>query len=291
MIDVYGSLGSAQSSNCAGSAVFPSNYMTGAPAPAYLDKGKEPLSVGAKVALAVGVVAAGAVLYWMAKSVPSTLAANDAYSPFPIERLPGGRAAGMRPSDFDPNELRRGTEHELEHTDDWRLAREIAMDHLAEDEGYYEKLEAMERGTFRDNPDRIDRVVERAGWSYSLADYTLRSDGAARWHEGLLYVLSDGGDPVTDPRQPVDVGVYVENKDEGEWEEVGFQDFPNLRAALERWNTIPVEVTRAREFGWSSGGWFSRDNPYDKAACEGDCLAGCRGMVLGKGLADLPEGS
>lgn len=57
------------------------------------------------------------------------------------EALVGGRAAGMRPEDFDPVELRRGTEHELEHTGDERVAQEIAMDHLAEDPLYYRKLE------------------------------------------------------------------------------------------------------------------------------------------------------
>jgi hypothetical protein len=81
---------------------------------------------------------------------------NDSYSPFPAELLPGGRAAGMRPSDFDPEQLARGTEHELEHTDDWRLAQEIASDHLVEDEKYYQKLDAMERGSFRDNPLEYD---------------------------------------------------------------------------------------------------------------------------------------
>jgi hypothetical protein len=59
--------------------------------------------------------------------------------------LRGGRADRLRPSDFDPKELRRGTKHELEHTNDPKIAREIAMDHLAEDEAYYEKLEAIER--------------------------------------------------------------------------------------------------------------------------------------------------
>lgn len=65
-----------------------------------------------------------------------------------------GRAKklGLTPSDFDPRELARGTKHELEHTDSERVARQIAMDHLSEDEGYYEKLDAMERGTFRTNP-------------------------------------------------------------------------------------------------------------------------------------------
>lgn len=159
MLDLYGSLGSAQSSKCAGSSVFPANYMTGEVAPAPLPGGEpsKGLSTGAKVLLALGVVAAGVAVYSVASGAGAVLAANprksnDEYSPFPAELLPGGRASGMRPSDFDPDELRRGTEHELEHTDDWRLAQEIAMDHLAEDEAYYEKLDAVERGSFRANP-------------------------------------------------------------------------------------------------------------------------------------------
>lgn len=61
------------------------------------------------------------------------------------DRIPGGRASGLTPADFDPRQLRIGTEHELEHTNDRAEAREIAMDHLAEDPDYYERLEAMER--------------------------------------------------------------------------------------------------------------------------------------------------
>jgi hypothetical protein len=61
---------------------------------------------------------------------------NDAWP----ERLPGGHAAGFRPEDFDPVQLRRGTLVELEHTNDRRLAMEIAMDHLVEDPRYYQKL-------------------------------------------------------------------------------------------------------------------------------------------------------
>jgi hypothetical protein len=58
--------------------------------------------------------------------------------------LVGGLAEGMSPSDFDQAALRKGTEHELEHTSDWGIAQEIAMDHLAEDPEYYEKLELIE---------------------------------------------------------------------------------------------------------------------------------------------------
>src|SRR3990167_4946229 len=79
MLDLYGSLGSAQSTKCAGSAVFPANYMSGGAPPAPLTGGGEApkgLSTGGKVLLALGVVAAGVAVYSMASGVGATLAAN-----------------------------------------------------------------------------------------------------------------------------------------------------------------------------------------------------------------------
>lgn len=61
------------------------------------------------------------------------------------DRLPGGRADRVADSAFDPEQLRRGTLVELEHTSDRRLAREIARDHLAESPLYYVRLAKMER--------------------------------------------------------------------------------------------------------------------------------------------------
>jgi hypothetical protein len=60
------------------------------------------------------------------------------------ERIPGGLASGMKPSDFDQRALARGTKVELEHTRSEKIAREIAMDHLTEDPHYYEKLARVE---------------------------------------------------------------------------------------------------------------------------------------------------
>lgn len=79
------------------------------------------------------------------------LAPNDSYSPF-HEQLAGGRSSGMSPGDFDPEQLSKGVQHEMEHTNDPQIATEIAMDHLAEDDAYYDKLDAMERQSFRSNP-------------------------------------------------------------------------------------------------------------------------------------------
>jgi hypothetical protein len=60
-------------------------------------------------------------------------------------KLLGGKADKMKPEDFDEEQLKIGTEHELEHTDDEDTAREIAMDHLAEDPDYYKKLKKIEK--------------------------------------------------------------------------------------------------------------------------------------------------
>lgn len=65
--------------------------------------------------------------------------------PYTGQLLIGGKADELRPEDFDPIALAKGTAVEMEHTNDPAIAREIAMDHLAEDPDYYEYLEAMER--------------------------------------------------------------------------------------------------------------------------------------------------
>ncbi len=61
------------------------------------------------------------------------------------DRLLGGRADDKTPSDFDRRQLAKGEKHEREHTREAPLAREIAMDHLAEDPTYYDKLDKLER--------------------------------------------------------------------------------------------------------------------------------------------------
>lgn len=56
------------------------------------------------------------------------------------EKLLGGKGDFRPESDFDPAELAKGIKHELEHTKDIQLAKEIAIDHLSEDPKYYTNL-------------------------------------------------------------------------------------------------------------------------------------------------------
>lgn len=59
--------------------------------------------------------------------------------------MPGGLADNKSPEDFNPVSLKEGQKHELEHTDNKDVAREIAMDHLVEDPNYYQKGRKLSR--------------------------------------------------------------------------------------------------------------------------------------------------
>jgi len=60
--------------------------------------------------------------------------------------LAGGDADDAEDGDFDPEQLRMGQHHELEHTSNPAVALEIAKDHLKGDPLYYTKLKRMEAG-------------------------------------------------------------------------------------------------------------------------------------------------
>lgn len=62
-----------------------------------------------------------------------------------LEKIPGGLASGRDLDNFDLEQLIKGLDVEMEHTDDPMVALEIAMDHLTEDEKYYDKLEKIEK--------------------------------------------------------------------------------------------------------------------------------------------------
>jgi len=55
-----------------------------------------------------------------------------------------GKHQGANSDSYDANQLAKGIDIEMEHTDfDW-IAKEIAKDHLEEDPMYYDHLEEME---------------------------------------------------------------------------------------------------------------------------------------------------
>lgn len=61
------------------------------------------------------------------------------------EKLHGGAGDYHADSDFDSEQLENGIKHEMEHTKDRKIAKEIAKDHLTEDPNYYKKLKKIEK--------------------------------------------------------------------------------------------------------------------------------------------------
>ena len=60
------------------------------------------------------------------------------------EHLPGGKADGKTPNDFNKKDLEIGKNVEFEHTNNPDIAKEISMDHLEEHPDYYQGLHNME---------------------------------------------------------------------------------------------------------------------------------------------------
>ena len=61
------------------------------------------------------------------------------------EKLKGGKGDNRPDTDFDDKDLEHGIKHEMEHTKDRGIAKEIAKDHLSEDPNYYKKLKKIEK--------------------------------------------------------------------------------------------------------------------------------------------------
>lgn len=124
-----------------------------------------------------------------------------------IERIPGGLAAGKTPQDFDPEQLALGISIEMEHSTDVGIATEIAMDHLAEDPDYYQKLVRMEKEKPVKHEDRsaiaaLTEADEIDEYDLSPSDRKLRAEVATMldcepgtiWRGGIGTILEfDGG--------------------------------------------------------------------------------------------------
>lgn len=95
----------------------------------------------------------------VASTIERQLMGRPVYSvPSQKEYIPGGYADGMHDDEFDPVQLEKGIDVELEHvvkyTDkgnrkklkdvDIARAKEIAKDHIAEIPDYYDRLDVME---------------------------------------------------------------------------------------------------------------------------------------------------
>jgi hypothetical protein len=70
---------------------------------------------------------------------------DNAIKNYTGDRLKGGLSDAKKVTDYSIDAIKKGIKVELEHTDDINIALEIVMDHLFEDEEYYNKLETIEK--------------------------------------------------------------------------------------------------------------------------------------------------
>jgi hypothetical protein len=83
---------------------------------------------------------------------------QESHSESKKNQLKGGKGDKLTADDVNYYEFTKGWKHELEHTDDIDKAKEIAIDHLAEDPNYYTRLEMIEFKAKKKN--RTDLPIE-----------------------------------------------------------------------------------------------------------------------------------
>jgi len=76
--------------------------------------------------------------------------------------------------DGDEKWIEVGTEVEMEHTNDRKRARKIALDHLAEDPDYYKDWKRKEKILFQPRAPKLKKALTYTG-PMTIADITLAS--------------------------------------------------------------------------------------------------------------------
>lgn len=106
----------------------------------------------------------------MARLVPASESLQKLAAKPWVDRIPGGKAEGHSPEEFDPEQLAIGAQEETEHANDPAVATEIAMDHLIKDPAYYQKLKLIEGGDEQGAETGKVACVELAGQLLARAE-------------------------------------------------------------------------------------------------------------------------
>jgi len=152
------------------------------------------------------------------------------------DNLEGGLADDKSVSDFDPKQLAMGLEVELEHTDDPKLALEIAMDHLVEIPDYYTHLDKMEREAGVEEPENPnledEETDELLGYKpHNVNDYTNEDMDDYAGDIGDRYQDADGNQLTVKGKDDNDGTVSLQGQ-EGE-KEVDTSDLQLLKKISE----------------------------------------------------------
>jgi len=109
-------------------------------------------------------------------------------------------AEDVTDADIDPEQLRRGTAHEMEHTNDAIVAREIALDHLREIPDYYDRIDKLEerfQAGLKPNIRTSIKEAKQIAASLGFGDLTTKDTTPFHiWKAGVFDVaIRMGADP------------------------------------------------------------------------------------------------
>lgn len=102
-------------------------------------------------------------------------------------KLKGGLGDEFSEKNFDSKELKMGIDIEKEHTNDSNIAREIAMDHLAEIPDYYSRLKKMEKTVKKEGMNETVSYEQAKKKAFDLTNNLIQSGMLVKWIENMVY--------------------------------------------------------------------------------------------------------
>ena len=177
--------------------------------------------------------------------------------------LVGGKGDELDEEDVDEDELMMGIEVEREHTKNKKIAKEIALDHLAEDPQYYTKLKLIHK----ENPVTSKRANEKL-WEKVKKEAVNKMGGhSARAMQYAVKLYKDrGGKYIGQKRVDNDLATWTRAK----WQYAPDSKSKDRYLPKEAWKKLSKEeilATRKKQKG-KMGEWVENTKKAKRAARE-----------------------
>lgn len=122
--------------------------------------------------------------------------------------LPGGKADNVPDKAFNSNKLEKAKKHEMEHTNNPALAKEVAKDHMVEDEDYYQKLEKMEK---KEASKLILSILKKSGTIRTRMGHESDADVVTPAAEDVAFLENKPATPKEKKKEPSENTAKVRN--------------------------------------------------------------------------------
>ncbi len=166
-------------------------------------------------------------------------------------KLKGGKGDKLTVDQVNFYEFTKGWKHEMEHTDDVDKAKEIALDHLAEDPMYYTRLEMMELQANKKK--RTDLPKE-----YSKKDM-VDKDNATKPVKGFKKYVKDSTKRIDNKASKKPVGVKQLKGGPGELVSKPLNEAANITELIQQLITLAASGAAAGIFLKAAGAFDNND--------------------------------